>query len=174
MNFLIRQASTTDSPSLAHIELAVQISCHSHLPEQQRAAIQPHAWREWILNTAPYHHPQSLRRVFVAYDWHDIFGFIAIRHQSNYAGFSADISGMYVLKRYQRMGLGRALLVAAARWLAVDDICTLTVDCLADGPAPGFLERMGGRVLDRWDDEEPRITYGFNNLREIVAAASRD
>lgn len=174
MKFMIRQASTTDAPTLAHMELATKLSCYGFLTEQQRAAMTPRGWREWLLNEPPFHHPQSFRRCFLAYDWNNIFGFAAVRHQSNYAGFAADLSGLFVVPRNQRQGVGRALLVAAARWLAVDEIYTMTVDCYAAGPGGGFLERMGGRVIDRWsatDGPEDYITFGFNNLREIVRNA---
>ncbi len=169
--FRIRQASPTDAPTLGHIELATKLSCYSFLPEEKRAAMHPRQWRQWMLNVAPFHHPQTPRRAFVAYDWNNIWGFAAVRHDSNFAGFGADMTGIFVLPKYQKLGAGRALLVQVARWLAIDEIYTLTVDSYASGPGGDFFEHLGGRPIERWGDDEAWITYGFNNLREIVLHA---
>ena len=41
MKFMIRQASTTDVPTLSHIELATKLACYNFLTESQRARYRP-------------------------------------------------------------------------------------------------------------------------------------
>jgi ribosomal protein S18 acetylase RimI-like enzyme len=57
----------------------------------------------------------------------------------------AEISTLYVLRRAQRSGLGRRLLVATARALAARGASSLVIWVLRDNAnARRFYERMGG------------------------------
>jgi ribosomal protein S18 acetylase RimI-like enzyme len=57
-----------------------------------------------------------------------------------------EIHTLYVLRRAQRAGLGRALLIAGARVLAARGATSMVLWVLRDNaPARAFYERMGGR-----------------------------
>ena len=57
----------------------------------------------------------------------------------------AEIATLYILRSAQGRGLGRQLLGAAARALAVRGASSLVISVLRDNlPARGFYERLGG------------------------------
>ena len=170
MKCSLRQASPTDGPALMHIEQACRVA-RSFLPESDRAPGLSRQWRAWLQCSPPFDRHPSIRRAFVAFDHADIFGFIAVSHDSMYAGYRADVAGLYVLPRYRRRGFGRALLTAAAHWLVPDGITRLTLTGYQRDATRPFGERLGGFVIHSPSDEtDPRglITFGFANLAEIA------
>ncbi|HVX84179.1 MAG TPA: GNAT family N-acetyltransferase [Phycisphaerae bacterium] len=169
MECKIRQASPTDGPALMHIEQACRVAA-DFLPEEQRAGAGPRAWRGWLQCAPPFDRHPSVRRAFVAYDHAEIFGFIAASHDSMYAGYRADVAGMYVLPRYRRRGIGRALVRAAARWLVADGITRMTLTGYERAGTRGFGERLGGFVIESPSEVEGGglITFGFTNLAEMA------
>lgn len=65
------------------------------------------------------------------------------------AGGEGEIHTLYVLRKTQGQGLGRALMTAAARVLAARGANTLVIWVLRDNaPARAFYERMGGTAED--------------------------
>jgi ribosomal protein S18 acetylase RimI-like enzyme len=74
-----------------------------------------------------------------------IVGFIAagpLRHDDH--RFQAEISSLYVLSHHQRANHGRRLFLAAANRMAQAGYKGLFVWVLADNPARGFYEALGG------------------------------
>ena len=59
-------------------------------------------------------------------------------------GASGEIYELYVQNGFQRQGLGRGLAEAARRWLAARGDHAMVIWVLADNPARGFYERLGG------------------------------
>lgn len=173
MSIRIRQGSPTDSPALAHIEQCCR-ACDWFLPEELRdpGHVRARNWRAWLLCAPPFDRHPTPRMAFVAYENNDLMGFAACMHDSLYAGYRADIAGLYVLPRYRLRGVGGMLLMRTARWLQEDGINRVTADCFAQDPTRGFFDRMGGFVIaSTTDDLDPgaKITYGFANLKELAA-----
>lgn len=80
-------------------------------------------------------------------------------------GADAELFVLYVLREHQGRGLGRRLVGEAARRLAAGGARSLILWVLADGPARGFYERLGGRFVG------PRpITIGDTTLAEVAYA----
>jgi GNAT superfamily N-acetyltransferase len=134
--------------------------------------IRPHDWRAWLRCDPPFDRHPTKRLAYMAYEHSDILGFIAVMHESTFAGYGADVAGLFVVPEYRRKGIGTRLLVHAARWLQEDNINRLTVDCYAHDPCREFFGRNGGVVIASVsDDSDPaaRITYGFDNLKELAA-----
>jgi GNAT superfamily N-acetyltransferase len=172
MNFRIRQGSPTDGPTLMHIEHSCRAAA-SFLPEQLRepGQVRPRIWRSWILCSPPYDRHPTPRALFVAYDQNDVGGFVAVMHDSLFAGYHADIAGLFVLPRWRRKGIGRGLLGRAALWLSDGGLTRFTIDCFAGDSNRAFLDRQGGVVISSTADPEDRaaiITYGFSDLRSLV------
>ena len=155
-----------------HIEHSCRTAA-TFLPLEMRdpGIIRPRQWRAWINCAAPYDRHPTPRRGFLAYEHSDILGFIAVMHDSLYAGYGADCAGLYVLPKYRREGIGTRLLVEASRWLMEEGITRMTADCYAKDPSRRFFERLGAFVIASNADEENTaavITYGFANLKEIA------
>lgn len=173
MRIRIRQASSTDGPTLQHIESGSRAAA-SFLPEDLREPghVRPRQWRAWLKCEPPFDRHPTTRAAFVAYEFSDILGFIAVMHDSIFAGYRADIAGLYVTPHYRRLGIASALLVRVAKWLHEDGIDRVTVDCFAHDPTRAFFDRLGGVVISSTSDETDRaarITYGFANLKELAA-----
>jgi ribosomal protein S18 acetylase RimI-like enzyme len=74
-----------------------------------------------------------------------IIGFVSagpLRHRD--PRFQAEISSLYVLREHQRAGHGRRLFFAAANRLAERGYRGLFIWVLAENPARGFYETLGG------------------------------
>ena len=156
-----------------HIEHGCRTAA-TFLPPNLRdpGQIRPHPWRAWLNCTPPYDRHPTKRLAYLAYEFSDILGFLAVMHDSIYAGYRADVAGLYVIPKYRREGIGTALLVRAAKWLHEDGIDRMTVDCFAHDPTRPFFDRNGGVVIASISDESDpaaKITYGFDNLKELAA-----
>jgi len=110
-----------------HIEHTCR-AASTFLPPHLRdpGAIRPRQWRAWLTCAPPFDRHPTARKIFVAYEFSDIHGFIAVMHDSLFGGYRADIAGLYVLPVYRRRHTATALLVAAAQWLQEDGISRVT------------------------------------------------
>lgn len=115
-------------------------------------------------------HERQWRRTFAAGGW----AFVAQRHGET-IGFASgglsrgrrEVTGelfvLYVLERAQGAGVGRALFDACHYELARRGHHGLIVWVLADNPARGFYERLGGVAC-----AESQVAIGGQRLREVA------
>jgi ribosomal protein S18 acetylase RimI-like enzyme len=87
----------------------------------------------------------------------------------------AEIATLYVLRKAQRAGLGRRLLVGATRALAARGATSLVIWVLRDNErARRFYEKMGG-FCSRERDEPigggivPSVAYRWTDLKALTA-----
>ncbi len=156
-----------------HIEHGCRTAAMFLPPELRDPGLfKPRQWRAWLRCDPPFDRHPSKRIAFLAYEHSDILGFVAVMHDSIFAGYRADIAGLMVTPKYRREGIGTALLVRAAKWLQEDGIDRVTADCYALDPTREFFNRKGGVVIasiSDYSDPAARITYGFSNLKELAA-----
>lgn len=85
----------------------------------------------------------------------------------------AEIYAIYVLKGYQKKGIGKELVRLAVRDLANDpSYKKLVIWTLKDNPSRGFYERIGGiKTFDKkiliGDQSLDEVGYLYNHLSEI-------
>jgi GNAT superfamily N-acetyltransferase len=173
MDLRIRQAVSSDGPTLMHMEHGCRAAA-TFLPTELRdpGLIRPRDWRAWLRCDPPFDRHPTKRLAYLAYEHTDTLGFIAVMHESIFGGYGADVAGLFVVPQYRRAGTGTKLLVRAARWLQEDGIERMTADCFAHDASREFFEHNGGVVIASIsDDSDPaaRITYGFANLKELAA-----
>jgi ribosomal protein S18 acetylase RimI-like enzyme len=92
-----------------------------------------------------------------------IVGFVSggpLRHHDT--RYQAEISSLYVQRSHHRENHGRRLFLAAANRLATQGLNGLFVWVLADNPARGFYEALGGECVA----ETTRLFAG-KKLREV-------
>jgi ribosomal protein S18 acetylase RimI-like enzyme len=77
--------------------------------------------------------------------------------------YQGEIYGLYLLKTYQRCGIGRRLVQVAATELRSRDIASLLVWVLAANPARKFYERLGGVYVRR-----QKVEIGEQVLDEVA------
>lgn len=143
------------------------------------ARVHVHSWREtyggilpasYLAGLSVPGHERQWRRTLASGGW----AFVAQLHGET-VGFASgglsrgrkEVTGelfvLYVLGRAQRCGVGRALFDACHYELARRGHRGLIVWVLADNPARGFYERLGGEPC-----AESQVAIGGQRLREVA------
>lgn len=103
------------------------------------------------------------RIVYKALENNNIIGFIAVHLTARY-NLDAEIQTFYVLKPYQRKGIGRKLLSEAMKWISKFKAESLCVGIFPENPYKTFYLKYGGKYLnphwiywDKMEDLENKI-----------------
>ncbi len=166
----IRPATADDAAAIATVHVqAWRESYPGLVPDAVLAALDPcrrtEMWRAAI--------PRG--GVFVAAEDADLVGFVAWGPQSDATlSFAAEVSALYVLRRAQWRGHGRALMRAAAAEMQKAGFGSAGLWVL-DGNAPArrFYETLGGRACATRQDEREGWTahetaYGWDTLDSLT------
>ncbi len=122
--------------------------------------------------------PAENSATFLAEDSGVIVGFVQCgvnRDLQTDAAFAGELYGIYLLKAWQRQGLGRQLVETASRFLLSHEIKSIIVWALASNrSACRFYEALGGyRVRDREIEIQghrmSETSYGWNDLRRLAS-----
>jgi GNAT superfamily N-acetyltransferase len=145
----------------ADIEELTQVEIQSKL--QSFAANEPVAidqstrlyrWQTYFRAESPATSKRE-RIVFKAVDDVRIVGFIA-GHLTTRYDMDAEIQNFYILKSYQRQGIGADLLKHLVAWLQQQQIQSLCVGIDPENPYQQFYLKQGGRHLNPhwmvWDN----------------------
>jgi ribosomal protein S18 acetylase RimI-like enzyme len=87
--------------------------------------------------------------------------------------YAGEIRAIYVLRRAQRMGVGRSLMAAMAHDLLAQGYASASLWVLeANAPARRFYERLGGREFIRREEQRDGfraigIAYGWDDLTKL-------
>lgn len=89
-------------------------------------------------------------------------------------GRGAEISAIYLLRRAQRQGMGRALMVRMAQEMRASGANWAALQVLRDNlPARRFYESLGGRRFGTETDWRgvPQLAYGWRDLARLTNRA---
>lgn len=86
--------------------------------------------------------------------------------------FRGELSKIYLLRRYQRLGLGRAMLGRVAERFLAEGIPSMVLFAEVTNPSSRFYEAMGAARL-RDADGRLRGAYGWPDLRVLAVRAGR-
>jgi len=119
--------------------------------------------------------PEPHEVVLAAVNPYGVFGYVAGGPSRARVDGEAEIATLYVLRAAQDRGVGRRLLVGAARALAAQGARSLVISVLRDNlPARGFYEKLGG-VADA-PRQEPgpggmvwEVAYRWSDIRKLVS-----
>jgi GNAT superfamily N-acetyltransferase len=118
--------------------------------------------------------------VFVAAHAGEVIGFAAANRLAEPRhGLDAELSAVYVRREWQRAGIGRQLVLAAARAQRASGATGLIVWSISGNkPARAFYEALGGTVIVEqpfeWDGVPLTETgYAFADLDALIAACER-
>ena len=119
-------------------------------------------------------------RVFVADQAGELVGFAAANRLAEPRhGLDAELSAVYVRHEFQRAGIGRQLVLAAARAQRASGATGLIVWSIAGNkPARAFYEALGGTVIVEqpfeWDGVPlTEVGYAFTDLDALIVACER-
>ncbi|MFT3966975.1 MAG: GNAT family N-acetyltransferase [Sphingobium sp.] len=115
--------------------------------------------------------------LFIAEDGDGMIGFGCCGEQRDetlgQAGFSGEISAIYILRSHQNAGVGRSLMAAMSRALLARGHRSASLWVLHENDrARAFYEAMGGMIVGEKVDERPgatlvEVAYGWRDLTRL-------
>jgi GNAT superfamily N-acetyltransferase len=91
------------------------------------------------------------------------------------AGFDGELNALYLLKEWQRQGVGRRLVQAFAGELIARGLRTMIIWVLAANSARGFYQAIGGEEVARelelvGTSVHEKVAYGWRDLTRLADA----
>lgn len=89
-----------------------------------------------------------------------------------YDGFDGELYAIYILKKYQGQGIGKALIQPIIDELIGMGLNTMLVLVLKDNVSRLFYEALGGKKIDELEiqiagKKLTEVVYGWENLKDI-------
>jgi len=170
----IRHAQPEDAASISQVHISSWRSTYrgmvpdhvlDHL-DLERNSIR---WRETISRI------DELKCFFVAEsNYKQIVGFATGGpNRTENTGYNGELYAIYLLKESQDKGVGKALLLSVANWLAEHHYTSMLVWVLAQNPAKYFYEALGGvqvgrKKIDIGNAMIDEISYGWKDLKSLL------
>jgi len=86
----------------------------------------------------------------------------------------ADLNKIYLLREYQRLGLGKRLLGVVVKRFLTMGISKMHVIAEAGNPSCWFYEKMGGRNMRNDDGSINYGNYEWDDLKKLEAICTAD
>ena len=169
---IVREANESDVPMIARVHVDTWRTTYSGImPENVLTKLsyekREQGWRQ-ILSSAA----DSGQFLYVAEDESkQIVGFASGGpERTGDSIYKGELNAIYILRAYQRQGIGRRLTSAVAERLAQADIYSMLVWVLADNPSFRFYEAIGGqkvyeKPIERGGIILNEVAYGWTDTR---------
>lgn len=165
-SFVIREATSEDVPDLALLH--VKTWSETYGSNGPRYGVREFQWRE--LFKAPQ---RDWFVLVIESPSGELIGFAKAqpyKHQ-DLPEFSGELNKIYLLRDYQRLGLGRKLIGQVAQRLLARGIRNMVLFGIPQNPSCGFHEAMGGERL--YDKHSVfRGGYCWKDLERLAAICS--
>lgn len=117
----------------------------------------------------------SDQAVFVAEtDEGDIIGFSngGKERTGNYPNYNGELYALYIIKEFQRKGIGKLLLKPVVDLLITNGIYSMIVKVLEENHSRYFYESLGAQRLDTLEikiagETYRELVYGWEDIREL-------
>ena len=95
-----------------------------------------------------------------------------------YDGYEGELNAIYILKAYQRQGIGKLLIQPVVEELLQKGITTMIVKVIEENPSRVFSESLGAHIVDRLEIKIAgafmhEIVYGWSDLKQLQKVAER-
>lgn len=169
-----RAATVEDASGIAYVHVTAWLETYRGLMSDEfldRLSVEQRAkrWEQTLSDPDDvYHH------VIAAGNDNEIVGFANYgTNQSDDADYRGELFAIYVLKKFQRQGIGRELVKRVAQGLLAQDISSMLVWVLAKNPYRRFYESLGGallreRTIDFAGESLHEKAYGWRDIRLLV------
>lgn len=144
-----REASIDDAASIARVEVE---SKRASIPDVVSEGEMDYNWslNRWIgyLNkTSSPRYALDPRIIYLACDGERVVGYAACHHTTK-QGIEAELQSIYVLKEYQRQGIGTALVMRVVKWLLADGKNSLLAGFYGNNPYVTFYQKLDGDLTE--------------------------
>ena len=162
-SFRLRPAVAADVPAIARLHVETFTETHRNgIPGGPSYDLREQQWR------AEFDRADETRFCIVVEDeLGELVGFAkGVRHDGGVPGYEGELNKIYVLKRLQRRGLGRRLLLDVARRFREQGVNSMVLFGDATSPSNGFYEAHGGERIFS-EPGEFHGGYGWPDLRNL-------
>jgi ribosomal protein S18 acetylase RimI-like enzyme len=165
MSVIIREATAADIPALADLHVKTWNATYPDVQKKPTYEIRERQWRQAFAVT------DGSGFCFVVEDRNgELVGFAkgtAYAHR-DLPDFAGELSKIYLLRQYQRQGLGRRLVGHVARRFLSQGIASMLLFAEPENPSCRFYEALGAeRLLDKAGHFHGG--YGWRDLRSLAA-----
>ena len=172
MQMRIRQATPADAPDIAKVNVESWRSTYNGIVPNQYLNGMSHEkrekqWRSIIEN------PDSIVLVAEGIDG-SIGGYISGgRERSGKISFEGELYAIYLLKEWQRKGIGKQLVKQMLDEMRNKHIANMMVWVIEDNPSKRFYELIGGKPIFREKliisgKELQEVGYGWLSLDDVI------
>lgn len=162
--FRLRQAVASDIPALAALHVETFNETHrGGASGGPSYALREQQWRE------EFDRADERRFCFVVEDERgELVGFAkGVPHQGGVPKYGGELNKIYVLKRMQRKGLGRQLLLSVAQRFREHGVNSMLLFGDAQSPSNGFYEAQGAERIFS-EAGEFHGAYGWPALQKLT------
>lgn len=164
-SLVIREATRDDLPALAALHVKTWSDTYPLVRQPPTYQIRERQWRE------QFEKDDGSWFCFVVENSHgELVGFAKGRTYASddLPGYSGELNKIYLLREYQRLGVGRQLVGQVARRFLSKGINTMVLFGTPQNPSCAFHEALGGERLYAANGEF-HGGYGWKDLQKLAA-----
>ncbi len=165
MSFIIREATALDIPALADLHVQTFNETHGAVLKKPTYEIRERQWRAALGVT-----DGSWFCFVIQGQKGELVGFAKGMpyHSSDLSDFTGELNKIYLLRQYQRQGLGRRLVGYVTRRFLCQGIFSMLLFGDAQNPSNRFYEALGAeRLLDAAGNFHGG--YGWRDLQTLAS-----
>lgn len=160
-SLVIRDATAADTLALARLHVTTWNATHAPLMLRgPSAGIRERQWREGFARNDPTWFCFVVERPDG-----ELVGF-AQANKSDHPEFAGELRSIYLLRDYQRLGLGKRLIGRVARRFLSQGLTSMWLFADARNPSSGAWIALGAR---KTDDDPGTGNYGWRDIRTLAA-----
>ncbi|HYP20288.1 MAG TPA: GNAT family N-acetyltransferase [Chloroflexia bacterium] len=170
----IREATIEDVPAIARVHVDSWRTTYKGIVPQRILDQLTYEGREELWRRVLS--PDNSSFVYVAEEDGQVVGFACggPAREDEAPNHAGQLYSIYILQEHQGRGIGRRLFEAVVRELARMGLHSMALWVIADNPACGFYEALGGRQAyarqEQADDVVlDEIGYGWDDIRPLAA-----
>lgn len=172
----IRDALPADAESIARVHVDTWRSAyHGIVPQAYLDGLsyetRANYWRGQLARQGI---PDADWTLLVAEEDGQVVGFAGgSAERSGNVIYTGELGAIYLLESYQRRGIGRRMVAAMAARLLAQGHAAMLAWVLAENPACGFCEALGGRFIGRQvvrlgGADLDELAYGWEDIRPLA------
>ena len=161
-SFHIREANLEDAKDIAEVHIETWRASYSDiLPSNLLKELSP---TEFVERREKSLRNKDLSTFIATNEENKIVGFCIVGPERNHdKNMEGELYAIYLLKEYQRQGIGRQLLMKGVEALQAKQINSMIVWILKENQHQEFYRKLGGKQL-----EEKKINLGGTDYDEVA------